>query len=422
MAILEYLCLESNNLYNCALYYARQILFKTGRIITRAEICAEMVRNPHFSAMYVSSSQQTCNAVAEALKSFKQLRKLFENGKLEQKPLPPKYRKSGGVFTVTFPVRWLKLTDKGIRIPLGKQVKAWFGIDCFYIPRQSNLKFNQIKEVRFLPRNGCFYAEFVYLVEKFTPAIDSSQALGIDHGLNNWVTCIDTLGNSFIVDGKHLKSVNQWYNKQIANLKEGKPQGFWNNLLASITEKRNRQMRDAINKVARLVVNHWITLGIGRIVFGWNPSQKDGADMGRKANQQFVQIPTARLKARIAQLCEQHGIEFIETEESYTSLSSFIDGDDLPTYGEKPQEWKASGKRVHRGLYRTAQNLYINADCNGAANILRKVAATLGLNLKGVSRGALRTPLRVHFWTPQESALRRVRGFSRGFVFVSRSQ
>lgn len=398
-AILEYLCSESNKIYNCATYYARQIWFKTKRIVNRAEICASMVSNPHFGAMYVSSSQQTCNAVAEAFKSFKELRKAFNKGEIEQKPKPPHYRKSGGLYTVSFPIKWLKPSDGGIRIPLGKKVKAWFGIDCFYLPLPSNLDFKNIKEVRILPRNRCFYAEFVYKIDTTTLTNDKLQALTIDHGVNNWLTCVDTLGNSFIVDGKHLKSLNQWYNKQVSTIKEGRTQGFWSNKLAHVTEKRNRQMRDAINKVARIVVNHCVTNGIGTVVFGWNQRQKDNANMGRKKNQQFVQIPTSRLKDRIVQLCEQYGINFVETEEANTSIASFLDGDTLPKHGEKPIGWKASGKRVKRGLYRTAKNWYVNADAQAAANCLAKVAVRLGLDLSRISRGALTTPLRVRFWT-----------------------
>jgi IS605 OrfB family transposase len=158
-------------------------------------------------------------------------------------------------------------------------------------------------------------------------------------------------------------------------------------------------MKDAVNKAARLVINHCLENSIGRIVFGWNPRQKDSANMGRKANQKFVQIPTAKLKERISQLGQQYGIDFVETEEANTSAASFVDGDSLPKYGEKPEGWKSSGKRVKRGLFRTASNWYINADANGAANILSKVVATLGINLSGVSKGALTTPLRVCLWT-----------------------
>jgi IS605 OrfB family transposase len=322
----------------------------------------------------------------------------LKKGQIDQKPSAPKYRKSGGMFTVSYPKHWLKLTDKGIRVPLGNQVKAWFGVDAIYLPMPTNLEWQSIKEIRILPRNRTFYCEFVYPVLPQSTELNKNRVLGIDHGLNNWLTCVSNVGTSFIVDGKHLKSLNQWYNKRVSVLKEKKPQGFWSKQLACITEKRNRQMRDAINKAARLVVNHCLKHGIGRIVFGWNQGQKDGSDMGRKNNQKFVQIPTAKLKTRIAQMCEQYGIEFIETEEANTSAASFVDGDSLPKHGEKPQGWKSSGKRVKRGLFRTAQNRYINADCNGAANIITKVAMTLGLDLSGVSRGALTTPLRVRLW------------------------
>ncbi len=398
-AILEYLCTESNKVYNSSLYYARQVYFKTGKLVNRAAICDEMARskNRHFGAIYVSAAQQTSNAVAEALRSYRELMKLWRKGGLADKPKLPKYRK-GGLFTVSYPKRWLKLTEQGIRIPLGNQVKAWFGISEIYLPMPSNLDWATIKEIRILPRNGCFYAEFVYPVAAVQVQLNPAKALGIDHGLNNWLTCISNCGTSFIVDGLHLKSLNQWYNKRVATLKENQAQDFWSKQLARITEKRNRQMRDAVNKAARIVVNHCLENGIGRIVFGWNQGQKKGANMGAKTNQKFVQIPTARLKTRISQLCEQYGVEFIETEEAYTSKASFVDGDSLPAHGEKPVGWKSSGRRVKRGLFRTASNWYVNADCNGAANVLRKVAAMLELDLSGVSRGGLTAPSRVQLW------------------------
>ncbi|MDJ0515886.1 MAG: transposase [Trichodesmium sp. MO_231.B1] len=198
-------------------------------------------------------AQQICNGVVESFSSFRQLLKLFGKGELVNKPKPPNYRKPG-LFTVSYPQKWLKLTDEGIRVPLGRKVKAWFGLEAFYIPMASNLDWNSIKEIRILPRHGCFYTEFVYSMKTQSVKLDKTRALSIDHGLKNWLTCIDTQGHSFIIDGKHLKSKNQWYNKQIATIKEGKPQGFWSKKLARITEKRNRQMRDAVNM--RSTINH----------------------------------------------------------------------------------------------------------------------------------------------------------------------
>ncbi len=197
--------------------------------------------------------------------------------------------------------------------------------------------------------------------------------------------------------------MNRWYNKQVSTIKENKPQGFWNNKLAGVTEKRNRQVRDGINKAARIVISHCLENNIGTIIFGGNKRHKDSINIGKKNNSEFVPIPTARLKDRIAQLAEQYGIQFIETEESYTSQASFLDGDYLPTYGEKPKDWKPSGRRTKRGLYRTANNWYINADCNGAANIIRKVATTLSklgtVSLNRVSRGVLTRPHRIKLWS-----------------------
>ena len=148
---------------------------------------------------------------------------------------------------------------------------------------------------------------------------------------------------------------------------------------------------------ARLIINHGLKHGIGTIVFGWNKGQKQSIDLGSKTNQKLVQIPTARLKERIKELCSLHGLQFVETEESYTSKASFLDHDVLPTYGAKPDNWEPSGKRVKRGLYRSAAGYLINADCNGAANILRKVAGRFNLNLGQLGRGALTTPLRIRF-------------------------
>ena len=186
--------------------------------------------------------------------------------------------------------------------------------------------------------------------------------------------------------------------------KDGKPQGFWSKKLAHLTERRNRQMRDAVNKAARIVINHCLNNNIGTMVFGWNQGQKQESNQASKNYQKWVQVATARLlKERIAQLCEQYEIQFVETEESYISKTSFVDGDYLPQYGEKPDNWKPSGKRVKRGLYRTALNWYINTDCNGAGNILRKVATMLGFNLSGVGRVPLTAPQRIKLWSAKKT-------------------
>lgn len=401
-SILEFICEESNKLANCGLYYSRQLFFKTGKIPSKSELHRLLKSNAHFQALYSHVAQQTLTTVFESFRSFIGLLKGVKSGTVEQRPHLPGYKKNA-LKLVTFPRADVKLKNGQLRFPLGTRVKAWFGIDAFYLPMPSNLKYSDLKEIRILPRNGCFYAEFVYSVEEIKVELDFEKVLGIDPGLNNWLTCVSNAGTSFIVDGLHLKSLNQWYNKRISVLKENQPQGFWSKQLALVTEKRNRQVREAVNKAARIVINHCLEFQIGNIVFGWNKRQKQEINLGSKTNQKFVQIPTARLKDRIAQLSKQYGIKFVETEESYTSIASFIDGDFLPVFGSKPEGWKECGKRVCRGLYQTSSGLKINADANGAANILRKVAVKLGFNLSGISRGDLIAPLKIRLWTLQES-------------------
>jgi putative transposase len=399
-AILEFLCSSASKLVNCGVYYSRQIYFKTGRIPNRTELHKGLGtdnQNIHYKAFYSDTAQQILTGVAESFKSYLGLLKGIKNGTVEQKPKLPGYRQ-GGMALVTFTGRSVKLKDGMLRFPLGSKVKAWFGLDSFNLPMPSNIDYQSIREYRILPRNGCFYLELVYKIEQTQADTNPKSALMIDHGVDNWLTCVSNIGTSFIINGRKLKSINQGYNKRVAFLMKGKDNGYWSKRLACITENRNRTMRDAVNKAARKVINHCLSNKISMVIFGWNKGQKDSANMGKKNNQKFVQIPTGRLKERIAQLCEQCGIKFVETEESYTSKASFVDLDVLPTFGAKPEGWQASGKRVERGLYRTAQGCLVNADAQGAANIGRKVAAMLGLDLSGVSRGSLSAPLRVPLW------------------------
>ena len=426
-AILEFICSEGNKLANCGIYYCRQMFFKAYRYVKKYELDSVLKNNPHFKAMRSACAQQVLHDVVESFTSYKRLSKLWKNGQLASKPRLPKYRKKGGMAVVSYPARWIKLIDGGatqppsygglesecviprcprnerrtqdsapkmLKIPLGKQVKAWFGLDHFLLPMPSNLDFKSIKEFRIVPRNRCFYLECVYKQDEVNKVSSNLNVLGIDHGVDNWLTCVSNTGKSFIIDGKKVKSQNQWYNKRVSQIKKGKAQDYWDDELADLTEKRNRQMRDNINKAARFVINWCLSNDVSLIVFGWNQRQKDSINIGRKNNQEFVQIPTAKLKSRISQLAKQYGIKFVETEESYTSKASFLDNDWLPTFGEKPEGWQPSGKRMKRGLYRAANGQLINADCNGSANIIRKVITQLKVSLAKVTRALLSVPQR----------------------------
>jgi lycopene cyclase CruP len=213
--ILEFLCGESNKLHNCGVYLSRQLYFKTGKIPGKFDLHRELKGNEHFQAMYSHVSQQCLTTVAESFKSYLGLLKGIKKGTVNQRPKLPNYRKPG-LNLVTFPGADVKLKPKGLRFPLGRQVKAWFGLDAFYLPMPSNLEFKAIREYRILPRNGAFYLELIYKVEAVQAEVNVANVLGIDPGLNNWITCVSNVGTSFIVDGLHLKSLNQWYNKRVS--------------------------------------------------------------------------------------------------------------------------------------------------------------------------------------------------------------
>ncbi|WP_096608350.1 RNA-guided endonuclease TnpB family protein [Calothrix sp. NIES-2100] len=404
-ALLEYLCQQAGKLYNNCVYFARQVFFKTGKLLTGK---FDLAFEPSISKTLIAQSlpstpmQQTLMSVTEAFKSFKELRELYFKGQLHFKPKPPDYLKGSKLFKVAYPNSGGQkptLINGQLRFSLGLTVKRWFGISEFFLPMPSNIDYSKIKEFTILPKNGAFYLEMSYEVEKQKHELDINQALSIDLGTaDNLAACVDTLGNSLLIDARAMKAMNQLWNKKVSTRKEGKPEAYWDNWLDRVTRKRNHQMRDGINKAAKLIISHCLRYGIGTLIIGWNEGFKSNADMGRLNNQKFVQMPLGKLKDRLKQLCDLHGIRYQETEESYTSKASYLDGDSLPKYGEKPPGWKASGKRVERGLYQSAKGLIVNADLNGAANILRKVASNLSLDLGLLGRRSLTTVARVRLW------------------------
>ena len=365
-ALLEYLCQQSGKLYNTGIYFARQTLFKTGKLLTgKFDLAFEPSVSKSLLAQSMPSTpmQQTLMSVTEAFKSFKNLRDLHKKSQLHFRPKPPGYLKGSKLFKVAYPNSGGQrptLIDGQLRFALGLTVKRWFGVSEFFLPMPSNLDYSKVKEFTILPKNGVFYLEMSYEVEKQKHDLDISQALSIDLGTaDNLAACVDTLGNSFLIDARDLKAKNQLWNKKISTRKEGKSQGYWDNWLDRVTRKRNHQMRDGINKAAKLMINHCLKCGIGTLVMGWNEGFKTNTNLGNLNNQKFIQMPLGKLKSRVKQLCDLHRIRFIETEEAYTSKASFLDGDSLPKYGEKPIEWKASGNRIKRGLYRTADGFLL---------------------------------------------------------------
>lgn len=415
-AYLIWCCQQSNNLYNSGLYSVRQAHFEQCETRTffdsndqyrlafkdrfvrsnYAHLCKDFKTNKHYIGLGGQQAQQCLKSIVEAIRGYNELLKLWWKGELDNRPSIPKYRKKRGLYQVVFPNQAVKYdrANQTCRLAISQENKPELINKEIVIPSGYGIDDSQIAEVRIVPSLGKLWAEYVY---KVTPqkavGLDYSQAIGIDPGVTNWLTAVSTKGKSFIVCGRKLKSINQYYNKTVANYKQGKSELYWDEYLAYITHKRNCQIKDAINKTARFIINYCLNHGMGNIVFGWGQGIKNKSNLGKINNQNFVQIPTSKLKNRIKELAESTGIIFTETEEAYSSKSDFLAGDEIFKFGEKPKEYKFSGKRINRGTYRSKFGL-VSSDANGAANILRKVAIQLNLSLVEVGKGSLALPKR----------------------------
>jgi IS605 OrfB family transposase len=280
---------------------------------------------------------------------------------------------------------------------MSSQFKKEYGEVKVQLPER--LKDQNIKEVRIHPKYSArwFEIEYIYEDEKIETLVDSDKAVAIDLGVDNLAACFDTEGHQFLIDGKRLKSINQWYNKRNASLQSAKDkQGIkgLTNKQAKLNQWRNDSIRDYLNKSARIIINHCLTDQIGKLIVGYNPGIKQEINIGRSNNQNFVQIPFWQLRQKLKALCSRYGIEYLEQEESYTSKASFYDQDEIPVYNaDNPSKQKFSGKRVKRGLYRTKDKHLVSADINGSANIL--VKSKHRLSFERVCSGFLANPLRI---------------------------
>lgn len=220
----------------------------------------------------------------------------------------------------------------------------------------------------------------------------------MDLGINNLVTAVSSNGKSFIIDGRKLKSINQWFNKENARLQSIKDKQHFGkkttNRQKAIARDRNNKVNDYMNKVARKVIEYCINNDIGTLVAGYNETFQRDSNIGRQNNQNFVNIPYGQLRSKLEYLCELNSIVFVKQEESYTSKSSFWDKDDIPVYNaDNPKEYQFSGNRIHRGLYKTSDGRTFNADVNGALNIMRK-SSVVDMNIL-YGRGEVDTPVRI---------------------------
>ena len=395
--ILKELSHTAKNLANQAIYNVRQYYFTEGEYLNYQKNYALLKDSENYKILNSNMAQQILKEVDGSFKSFFGLLKLAKKGKYAFKDckLPHYLPKNGYTILV---IGFVRLKGNKLIIPFSNMYKKSHSPIKITIP--PILVDKHIKEIRIIPKANArfFEIQYIYEAECIQRNLNKNNALAIDLGINNLATCVTNIGKSFIIDGRRLKSINQWFNKENARLQSIKDKQHFGkrttNRQKAIARDRNNKVNDYMSKAARIIINYCITNDIGTLVVGYNETFQRGSNLGKQTNQNFVSIPYGKLREKLEYLCELNGMVFVKQEESYTSKASFWDKDNIPVYNaDNPQAYAFSGNRIHRGLYKTKNGITFNADVNGALNILRKSSVVDLTVLYG--SGKVDTPVRI---------------------------
>ena len=395
--IIRELCHTAKNLVNEAIYKIRQYYFTEGEFLKYEKNYTLLKNSPNYKALNSNMAQQILKEVDGSFKSFFGLLKLAKHGKYAFTGCKlPHYLPKDGYTTLI--IGFVRLNSNKLILPFSNSFKKIHKPVEITIP--SILVDKKIKEIRIiLKANARFFEiQYIYEAECIQRNLNTNNALALDLGINNLVTAVSNIGKSFIIDGKRLKSINQWFNKENARLQSIKDKQHFGkkstNRQKAAARNRNNKVNDYMNKTARTIIDYCINNDIGTLVVGYNETFQRNPHIGKQNNQNFVNIPYGQLRNKLEYLCKLNSIVFIKQEESYTSKSSFWDKDIIPVYNaDNPKEYQFSGKRLQRGLYKTASGKIINADVNGALNIMRK-SSVVDMNIL-YSRGEVDTPVRI---------------------------
>jgi putative transposase len=383
---LDELCFKSKNLYNAALYEVRQSFFQnqSGYLNYNAlQKKFQTEKQKDYCALPAKVSQQILMLLDRNFKSFFEALKAFKGNpaKFLARPKIPKYKdKIKGRNLLIYTIQ--ALSKPGLR----KGILQFSGTD---IQIKTKVKCNEIQQVRVIPTATCYTVEVVYNVVAAVPVPFNGRIASIDIGLNNLATL--TSNGAFapwILNGKPLKSINQFYNKKKAKLQAAlKKEQKTSRRIQALTQKRNHKVKDYLHQSSRYVMNQLVSNQISVLVVGKNDQWKQEITLGSRTNQNFVQILHATFIDQLKYKAQLVGIRVVLQEESYTSKCSFLDGESI----QKHVEYQ--GKRIQRGLFRSKNGTVLNADVNGSANILKKAFPT-AFDGYGIE-GAVVHPIRV---------------------------
>ena len=391
------LCHVAKNLTNEAIYNVRQYYFTEGEFLKYEKNYTLLKTSSNYKALNSNMAQQILKEVDGSFKSFFGLLKLAKQGRYAFKDCKlPYYLPKDGYATLV--IGFVRLNGNKLVLPFSNSFKKTH--KTIEITMPPVLLDKKVKEIRIIPKANArfFEVQYIYKAECIQRNLNTNNALALDLGINNLVTAVSSKGKSFIIDGRRLKSINQWFNKENARLQSIKDKQHFGkkttNRQKTIARNRNNKVNDYMNKAACKVIDYCIANDIGTLIVGYNETFQRGSNIGKQNNQNFVNIPYGLLRSKLEYLCELNDIIFVKQEESYTSKASFWDKDEMPVYNaDNPTEYQFSGTRVHRGLYKTANGKTFNADINGALNIMRK-SSVVDMNIL-YSRGEVDTPVRI---------------------------
>ena len=383
------------------MYNIRQYYFQEKKYLSYQNNYAVLKTSENYKLLNSNMAQQILKEVDGSFKSFFNLLKKKNKGMYNAKVKLPNYLPKNSFTTLV--IGFVRLNEDTLVIPYSNSFKKNHKKISIKIP--PILLDKNIKEIRIIPKfNARFFeVQYTYEVQEEQRNLDKTHALAIDFGINNLATCVTSKGKSFIIksfiiDGKKLKSINQWFNKENARLQSIKDKQKYGKK-PTLRQKylynsRNNKVNDYMSKTARKIINYCLENNIGSLVCGYNETFQRNSNIGKANNQTFVNIPFGKLREKLEYLCKLYNLRFVEQEESYTSKSSFFDMDILPKFeADKPQTYSFLGKRIKRGLYQTSKGYIFNADVNGALNILRK-SNVVDLEVL-YSRGEVDTPARI---------------------------
>ena len=364
--LIKELCNLSKNLYNASLYDVRQYYFETKSYRTwqSQKTIFSKTKNPDYYALHSTIAGEVLMQVGNQFIGF-------FNDKSNKKKRIPKYKDKNGYNVITFPK--LALSQQ-VEFNEDKQLYTYTLCKRSYNLKIQSTKSN-VKMIKFVydeVRNliKCFK---IYEEEPSKLKKDNSRYFSIDPGLNNIVSIYNNIGiRPLLYNGRPIKSINQYYNKTNAKLRSELPSSIKSSKrLRQLSFKRNNKIDYEMHKISTHIINEAVKNNISKIFIGNNVGWKNEIKIGRRNNQNFVNIPHTKLFNQLSYKGWLNGIEVIFTEESYTSRASFFDKDELPIYSESNHN-NFSGRRVKRGLYKDGKGNIWNADLNGAANIMRK--------------------------------------------------